>query len=71
MDPLYRYKWVKDGLLLDLSATNGRISLKAGSGTLMFNDTLAEDEGMYQCFATGVGTTASSKVYVRKACKYE
>ena len=54
----------------DPSYTNGRIRIQPDSGTLVFDDTLKEDEGVYQCYATNqAGTALTIITNLRHACK--
>ena len=60
-----------NGKEYDPSGTDGRVVMKPGEGTLIFNNPLRRDEGVYQCFAeTGLGTAVTVKVDFRAFCKY-
>jgi len=62
------YRWLYNDSPLNVSDTGGRISLAADSGTLVFTETTAQDEGIYQCVAyNALGTALSEKVHLRQA----
>jgi len=67
---VYGYRWQYNDAPLDVSATGGRIRLATDSGTLIFTETTAEDEGIYQCIAYGAaGTAVSGKVILLQKSK--
>ena len=62
------YRWLYNDFPLNVSDSGGRISLAADSGTLVFTETTAQDEGIYQCVAyNALGTALSEKVHLRQA----
>ena len=63
---LCSYRWTYNDAPFDPSATDGRITIQPGSGTLIFALTIARDEGYYQCFAYNVaGVAVSDKTNLR------
>ncbi|XP_053377718.1 uncharacterized protein LOC123530345 [Mercenaria mercenaria] len=60
------YIWKRNGNAYDPSSQDGRVVQLPDQGTLVFNTTLPEDEGVYQCFAdNGYGVSASVKFKLR------
>jgi len=67
---VYSYRWQYNDAPLNVSAIGGRIRLATDSGTLIFTETTAGDEGIYQCIAySAVGTAVSGKVNLRQGSK--
>lgn len=64
-----RYKWYKNGTLLDLEAFDERIKRREGEGTISFTKVSKEDEGDYVCKASNDnGTAVSETVSLQLAC---
>ena len=72
MNVLYRrYRWYKDGTLLDEPMFDELgLKKKLGLGTLVIDKPNEDHEGVYQCFADNMyGTALSQKTLLKRARK--
>ncbi|XP_063631852.1 hemolin-like [Cydia splendana] len=61
------YTWTKNGKPFPVNEKSQDIKMRAGEGTLIFNNPKDSDEGVYQCLATSTeGVAGSRPISVKK-----
>jgi hypothetical protein len=66
-----RFSWQKSGEKLDVSGNDNRFTQQPNKGTIVINDPLKKDEGVYQCFARNdFGIAVTQKAILKVAGKW-
>ena len=67
----FSYTWYINDEVFEPSVDDGRITITPGVGTLVFTQSLARDEAIYQCVAANeAGKALTVKVDLRRGGKY-